>query len=59
MVTVTERVWESESTDESDTDIKSQSTAGSGAKQSPVKGKEDQCSPRGTKQSLLSNFFRK
>lgn len=56
---VTEKVWESESTDESDTDIKS-SDLEIKTKGSPTKGKLNQSSPaRGTKQSLLVNFFKK
>jgi DNA polymerase delta subunit 3 len=55
---VTEKVWESESTDESDTDARSHDTGG-GAKSDTVKEKPEQCSPaKGTKQALLRNFFK-
>lgn len=56
---VTEKVWESESTDESDVDTKSHDSRG-GAKGSPAKVKPEQCSPgKGTRQALLMNFFKK
>ena len=54
---VTEKVWESESTDASDSDTKTHDRGGGGAKGSL---KLEQPSPaRGTKQSLLVNFFKK
>lgn len=56
-IAVTEKVWESESTDESDPEMTAQRGVG-GAKPSLVK--PQQWSPaKGTKQSLLMKFFKK
>ena len=52
---MTEKVWESESTDESEAEMTAQGGVG-GAKASLVK--PQQCSPaKGTKQSLLMKFL--
>ena len=68
LLAVTEKVWESESTDDSEPETRSHDLgkvggardSGSGAKESPVRVKPEQCSPsKGTKQASLMSFFRK
>lgn len=57
---VTEKGWESVSTDESDTADNSKCNRESGAKASQLEGKLDKSSPvKGTKQSLLMNYFKR
>ena len=58
---VTEKVWESESTDDSEPETRSHDLGKvGGAKESPVRVKPEQCSPsKGTKQASLMSFFRK